>query len=79
MNYAVLCDSAKAAYDLFYEAVTHLHPIKVNMKTKKIIFDGDVYSFESRDFFNKYVKPTFQGETMESDYFYYVTDDSIGC
>lgn len=75
MNYVVLCDSAKQAHNLFYEAVTYLYPISVNMKTKKVIFDGDVYSFESREFFEKYLKSSFRGETMEYDYFYCLSFD----
>ena len=70
MNYVVLCDNAKMAHNMFYEAVTYLYPISVNMKTKKVIYEGDVYSFESREFFEKYLKSSFRGETMEYDYFY---------
>lgn len=74
MNYIVLCDTAKAAYDLFYEAIITLTPIKVNMRSKKIIYDGDVYSFESHHFFDDYLKKDFKGETIEHDFFYFVTD-----
>ena len=76
MNYVVLCDSAKMAYDIFYDAIKHLNPIKVNLKTKKIIYFGDVYSFESRKFFENYLKKDFHGETMEWDYFYCLSTGS---
>lgn len=75
MNYVVLCDSAKQAYNMFYESIKYLTPINVNMKTKKIIYEGDVYSFESRDLFDKYLKSSFRGETMEYDYFYCVSTE----
>ena len=70
MNYAVISQSEKEAYDVFLSTVMRLSPIKVNMKLKKIIFDGDVYSFMGKNHFDEFIKKDFIGEQL-SDYYFY--------
>lgn len=70
LNYAVICKNEKERFSLFYKTVNVLRPIQINMKQKKIIFDNDVYEFDSDRMFNKFRKHTFVGETMDATYFY---------
>lgn len=70
MHYVVLCKSSKEAYDLFLETTMKLSKIVVSFKNKKIIFDGDIYSFESSSFFERYGRRTINCRTLSRDYFY---------
>ena len=70
MNYVVLCGSSKEAYDLFLETTMKLSKVTVGFKNKKIIFDGDIYSFEASSFFERYGRRGLHCQTLSSTYFY---------